>query len=226
LFKLIGTKLRISTAYHPQSDGQTEVVNKVMQQYLRCFVHEKPKQWGQILHWAEWHYNTSVYSSTGLTPFQVVYGRPSPTLASYIEGSTTLQALDATLSERNQILNLLKRKLTKAQDTMKSYANKKRIPHTFHVGDLVYVKLGPYRQNSVAGRRIHNLSKRFYGPFRIVQVIGEVAFKLELPPTRKIHPIFHASSQLKPCLDLTTQSLATPLNAVNNQPLDPTSSDA
>jgi hypothetical protein len=74
LFRLSGTKLRMSTAYHPQSDGQTEIVNKVLQQYLRCFVHDKPSQWGQFLHWAEWHYNTAIHTSTGLSPFQIVYG--------------------------------------------------------------------------------------------------------------------------------------------------------
>jgi hypothetical protein len=80
LFRLSGTKLRMSSAYHPQSDGQTEIVNKVLQQYLRCFVHEQPRRWGEFLHWAEWHYNTAVHTSTGLSPFQVVYGRAPPTL--------------------------------------------------------------------------------------------------------------------------------------------------
>ncbi|MCH91435.1 hypothetical protein A2U01_0012362, partial [Trifolium medium] len=69
LFRLSGTKLRMSTTYHPQSDGQTEIVNKMLQQYLRCFVHDKPKQWGRLLHWAEWHYNTAIHTSTGLSPY-------------------------------------------------------------------------------------------------------------------------------------------------------------
>jgi hypothetical protein len=70
----------MSTAYHTQSDGQTEIVNKLLQQYLRSFVHDKPKQWGNYLHWAEWHYNTAVHTSTGFSPYQVVYGRPPPVL--------------------------------------------------------------------------------------------------------------------------------------------------
>lgn len=69
LFKVSGTKLRMSIAYHPQRDGQTEIVNKMLQQYLRCFVHEQSKHWGRFLHWAEWHYNTSKHTSTGLSPF-------------------------------------------------------------------------------------------------------------------------------------------------------------
>jgi len=108
LFILSGTRLRMSTAYHPQSDGQTEIVNKVLQQYLRCFVHNKPHQWRQLLHWAEWHYNTSIHTATGISPFQVVYGRPPPTLATYITGTSALQAVDTVLAYREDILNTLK----------------------------------------------------------------------------------------------------------------------
>ncbi|GAU36702.1 hypothetical protein TSUD_16140 [Trifolium subterraneum] len=200
LFRLSGTKLRMSTAYHPQSDGQTEIVNKVLQQYLRCFVHDKPKHWGQFLHWAEWHYNTATHTSTGLSPFQVVYGRTPPALVDYIPGSSTIQAVDATLGDRETILQVLKTKLLKAQAVMKEQADMHRVHHQFKVGDLVFVKLRPYRQNSVLGRRVHKLSKRFYGPFKLIKAIGEVAFELELPPSSRIHPVFHVS-QLKPCFD-------------------------
>ncbi|MCI20349.1 retrotransposon protein, partial [Trifolium medium] len=84
LFRLSGTKLRMSTTYHPQSDGQTKIMNKALQQFLRSFVHNKPKEWGKYLHWAEWHYNTSVHIATGITPFQLVYGKPPPSLPQYI----------------------------------------------------------------------------------------------------------------------------------------------
>ena len=131
LFRLSGTKLRMSSAYHPQSDGQTEIVNKTLQQYLRCFVHDQPKKWGKFLHWAEWHYNTSIHASTGLTPFEVVYGRPPPSLPQYIQESTNLEAVESELATRDAILAKLKSKLRKAQETMKIYADKKRRPHTF-----------------------------------------------------------------------------------------------
>ncbi|PNX87538.1 hypothetical protein L195_g043629 [Trifolium pratense] len=218
LFRLSGTKLRMSSAYHPQSDGQTEIVNKVLQQYLRCFVHDQPRKWGSFLHWAEWHYNTAVHTSTGFSPFQVVYGRAPPALVDYVPGSTALQAVEATLVERDEILQILKQKLLKAQETMKEIADQKRIPHKFKEGDLVFVKLRPYRQNSVAGRRIHKLSKRFYGPYKITQAIGEVAFKLDLPSASKIHPVFHASL-LKPCFDSTAEPLEMPIETYGNGPV-------
>lgn len=169
LFRLSGTKLKMSTTYHPQSDGQTENVNKLLQQYLRCFVHEKPKQWGKYLAWAEWHYNTAVHTSTRFTPYQIVYGQPPPSLPIYISGSCHIQAVDEELVDRDTILQLLKNKLNKAQATMKHYADLRRQPHPFKVGDWVLVKLRPYRQTSVAGKRVYKLSKRFYEPYKILE---------------------------------------------------------
>jgi hypothetical protein len=197
LFKNCGTTLRMSSAYHPQSDGQIEIVNKALQQYLRCFVNAQPKAWGKFLHLAEWHYNTTTHASTGFSPFHVVFGKPPPAIPQYIAGSSRLEAVDTTLTTRDDILETLKKKLQKAQTAMKFYADKRRLQHPFKEGDLVLVKLRPYRQVSVSGTRIHKLAKRFFGPFKIVQQIGDVAFKLELPPSSKIHPVFHAS-QLKP----------------------------
>lgn len=77
-WKLSGTKLRMSSAYHPQSDGQTEVVNRCTEQYLPCFVKHRPKQWSAFFPWVEYWYYTTFHARTGTTPFEAQYGRPPP----------------------------------------------------------------------------------------------------------------------------------------------------
>jgi hypothetical protein len=106
----------------------------------------------------------------------------------------------------------------KAQFVMKTMADQHRIPHKFTIGDFVFVKLRPYRQISVAGRRVHKLSKRYYGPYKLIKAIGEVAFQLELPLTSKIHPIFHVS-QLKLCFGNAAATLDLPPTAEENYPI-------
>lgn len=88
MFRLSGNKLNKSSAYHPQSDGQIEVVNKGVEAYLRCFWEEKPREWTKWLHWAEYWYNTMYPCSIGITPFQAVYGRLPPPLIYYGEMDT------------------------------------------------------------------------------------------------------------------------------------------
>lgn len=88
LFKLQGTVLKMSSAYHPQTDGQTEVINRCLEAYLGCFVSEQPKSWSHWLSWAELWYNTTFHISTGFTPFEIVYGRQPPTIKHFLEGET------------------------------------------------------------------------------------------------------------------------------------------
>jgi hypothetical protein len=86
LSKLQGTKLHLSTTYHPQTDGQTEVVNKCLETYLRCFASKKKNQWAQWLPLYEWWYNTSYHTTTNMTPFEVVYEQNPPSVLSYLAG--------------------------------------------------------------------------------------------------------------------------------------------
>jgi hypothetical protein len=98
LFKLQGTQLHLNSAYHPQTDGQTEVVNKCLETYLRCFASEKQHQWAQWLPLAEWWYNTTYHTTTRMTPFEAVYGQKPPSVLSYLLGTSKVQAVDQTLT--------------------------------------------------------------------------------------------------------------------------------
>lgn len=93
-FRVQGTKLKQSTTYHPQTDGQTEIVNKCVEQYLRYFCGEGPKKWNQWISWVEYWYNTMFHISMEITLFQAVYGRPPPPLISYGEQSTINSTLE------------------------------------------------------------------------------------------------------------------------------------
>lgn len=192
-FKLQGTKLCCSSAYHPQSDGQTEVVNRCLEHFLRCFVANKPSSWSSLIHWAEWWYNTTHHSTIKMTPFQALYGTPPPSVSMYLPGSTAVHAVDVTLRDRDALLRTLRSHMTLAQNRMKQHSDQHRTEREFQLGDWVYLKLHPYRQQSLVKRPSHKLAPRFYGPFLILSRVGKVAYRLQLPPNSRIHPIFHVS---------------------------------
>ncbi|KAK8957341.1 hypothetical protein KSP39_PZI000693 [Platanthera zijinensis] len=193
LFRLQGTTFRMSTANHPQTDGQTEVLNRGVETYLRCFVMDEPRTWVRWLHWAEYCYNTSFHTASRLTPFEAVYGRPPPTLCSYEPAGSALPAVDRTLQDRDRTLAILRDNLRTAQDRMKVQSDKHRTEREFVVGDEVFLKLQPYRQLSVARWANQKLAPRYYGPYRIIKRVGPVAYTLALPEGSRIHPTFHVS---------------------------------
>lgn len=119
LFKLQGTSLKRSTAYHPQTDGQTENVNKALETYLRCFVNGQPRRWASWLPWAEFWYNTSPHVSTRMTPFKALYGRDPPPLIRAGHNQTPVGSLDNLLQERDVLLDDLRVNLLRAQQKMK-----------------------------------------------------------------------------------------------------------
>jgi hypothetical protein len=139
LFHLQGTSLAFSSAYHPQSDGQTEALNKFLETYLRCYADAKPKSWNFWLPLAEWWYNTNHHSATGFTPFEALYSYPPPTLLSYVPGTAANMAVDSQLRDHTTTISLLKEHLHLARNRMKTQADKHRTERVFSEGDWVYL---------------------------------------------------------------------------------------
>jgi hypothetical protein len=119
LLRLSGTRLCVSSAFHPQTDGQSEVTNKIITIYLRCLAGDRPRSWLRWLPWAEFCYNTSLQSPLKTTPFEVVYGRPPPTLIPFQPGSTRVAAVDWQLRDRDTFIVEIREWLLQAQDIMK-----------------------------------------------------------------------------------------------------------
>lgn len=122
-FKAQGTTLKYSIAYHPEPDGQTEVVNRYVETYLRCFASTHRHQWYKFLHLAEFWYNTSFYTAIQMTPFKALYGREPPNIPDYLAGSVEEQSLDDSLQQSHGILIKLKENLRKRRIQMKKQAN-------------------------------------------------------------------------------------------------------
>jgi len=189
----------MSSSYHPQTDGQTERLNQRLETYLRCLVQTCPSKWCQWISLAEYWYNTTYHSALGKTPFEVLYGHPPKHFGIVPADASSVTDLQEWLNERSAMTDIIQQHHLRAQQRMKDQADKHRVEHEFAVGDCVYLKLQPYVQQLVQHRSNHKLSFKYFGPYLVLQRVGKVAYKLQLPPSSHIHPVVYVS-QLKKAL--------------------------
>ncbi|CAA7042786.1 unnamed protein product [Microthlaspi erraticum] len=210
--KRLGTKVHMSTAYHSQTDGQSERTIRTLEDLLRACVLDWGGKRKDYLPLAEFSYNNSFQASIGMSPYEALYGRPCRTPLCWTQvGERSLYGRDF-VEETTERIRVLKLKMKEAQDRQKSYADKHRRELEFQPGDMVFVKLITFKGKDKAAAT-GKLKPRYMGPYKVLERIGAVAYKLELPPALvAFHTVFHVS--------LLRRRVTNGENVVSEPPLD------
>jgi hypothetical protein len=201
LWKMLSTELNMSTAYHPESDGQTERMNRTLEEMLRSYVNDKGSDWDRHLVTAELAYNTAVQESTGYSPFRLSYGVDPrlPMDHALVEAKTNDNPTAVELLQRwNSDLEQARYNMQQAQLRQAHYANQHRREHAYKVGDQVMLTTQNMRSRS------GKLNPRYIGPYVVKRVVSPLNVELDLPSTIRIRPIFHVS-KLKPYLTVNPE---------------------
>ena len=206
----------MSTAFHPQTDGQTERQNRTLEEAMRAYVNYKQDDWDEHLVALELAYNCSVQRSTGFSPYYLNYGYdPNLPLDAAVNSSRVSNNPTAAdrIQQLHDAISLAKKNLAEAQNRQAHYANLKRREVELEVGQSVLLSTQHLALKDKD--RTKKLLPRFIGPFPVKRIISSVAYELDLPSTMKIHPVFHIS-KLK-VLKLRDSS-SVPSLSVDSQP--------
>jgi len=192
LNNLLGIQTKLSTAYHPQTDGQTERVNQELEQYLRVFIDHRQEQWLDWLGTAEFAYNNKIHATTKILPFKVNYGQ-DPRIGFEGRRKGKYKAAGKFVEKMRKIQEEAKVALGKAQEEMKKFADRKREKgEEYRVGDLVLLSTKDLKWQ-MKGRRSEKLTEHFVGSYKVKGIVSSNAIELELPKSIKIHPVVNIS---------------------------------
>ncbi|GJW44570.1 putative reverse transcriptase domain-containing protein [Tanacetum coccineum] len=210
--KAMGTRLDMSMAYHPETDGQSERTIQTLEDMLRACVIDFGNGWERHLPLIEFSYNNSYHASIKAAPFEALYGRKCRSPVCWAEvGEAQLTGLEL-IHETTEKIVQIKQRIQAARDRQKSYADVRRKPLEFQVGNRVMLKVSPWKWVVRFGKR-GKLNPTYIGPFKVIAKVGTVASRLELPQQLiRVHSMFHVSN-LKKCL--SDGPLAVPLDEIH-----------
>ncbi|GKC74741.1 putative reverse transcriptase domain-containing protein [Tanacetum coccineum] len=201
----------MSTAYHPETDGQSERTIQTLEDMLRACVLDFGKGWDKHLPLVEFSYNNSYHTSIKAAPFEALYGRKCRSPICWAEVGDSQLTGPEIIHETTERIVQIKSHIQAARDRQKSYADVRRKPLEFQVGDKVMLKVSPWKGVIRFGKR-GKLNPRYIGPFKIIAKVGTVAYRLELPEKlSRVHSTFHVS-KLKKCM--ADEPLAIPLDEI------------
>ncbi|KAL4015479.1 hypothetical protein IC575_023063 [Cucumis melo] len=207
----LGTRLDFSTAFHPQTDGQTERLNQILEDMLRACVLEFSGSWDSRLHLMEFAYNNSYQATIGMAPFEALYGKCCRSPVCWGEVGEQRMLGPELVQTTNAAIQKIRARMLTAQSRQKSYADVRRKDLEFEVGDMVFLKVAPMK-GVLRFAKKGKLSPRFVGPFEILERIGPVAYRLALPPSlAAVHDVFHIS--------MLRKYVADPTHVVDFEPL-------
>jgi len=193
----LGTKLRLSSAYHPQTDGQTEMTIQSLEDLLRACVLEQGVSWFKCLPLIEFTYNNIFHSSIGMAPFEALYGRRCRTLLCWYESGEIALLGPEVVQETMEKVKMIQEKMRASQSRQKTYHDKRRKDIEFQVDDHVFLRVNPVTGVARA-LKCWKLTPRFVGLFEIVEKVGVVAYRIALPPSlSNLHDVFHVSQLRK-----------------------------
>jgi len=189
LYHLLCIKVAASTAYHPQTNGQTECVNQELEQYLCVFVNERQDDWDEWLPMAEFAYNNHIHSSTQHMPFFIDTGQHPHMGFEPVQSPTKVEAVLEFVNHMKDTLSKAQAALAKSKDDMAHYYSQCRMPAPmFAAGDKVFLDASNIHMTCPSKKLLHC----FLSPFPVVHPVGSHAYCLQLPPSMScIHPVFH-----------------------------------
>ena len=212
LHKALGTKVVFSTAYHPQTDGQSERTIQTLENMLRSCALDFGGSWDEQLPLVEFAYNNSYQASLQMPPFEALYGRKCRSPIHWDEVGDKQMLGPELVQDALDKVKLIRQRLQAAQSRQQSYADKRRRPLEFQVGEQVLLKVSPAKGVIRFGLR-GKLNPKYVGPFEILEWIGDVAYRLPLPSSLDgVHNVFHVSMLRKYVRDSKQVVELEPLN--------------